>query len=203
MICVIDFETSGLPPKCRVNNNTYSTFPRAVQVCCLMYDEEADKEISRISVLLKIADFTIPEDSIRIHKITNEMAQQDGVPFEDIYERILEHLSSATKVVGHNISFDLNIMRTELYHLFHDDVHMLNKTIGLIDSLNSFCTLHKSTKYCGIEAVSKAGRPYIKFPTLLELHKKLFDEDPDMPLHSADADCEICLKCFLKLQVVI
>jgi len=200
MICVIDFETSGKPPGNKVHHNTYQNFPRAVQFCGFLYDLEQNQEISRLTYLFKIDDFVIPEDSIKIHNITDEMVQQDGVYFQDVYENILNMLSEATQVVGHNLTFDLNVLRTELYHLYHNEMATLNRTVGIIDSLSTYCTMLKSTRFCNIMT---EGRRYPKWPQLVELHEKLFSKPPDMTLHDASADCQICLKCFLRLQEVL
>lgn len=205
MICVLDFETSELPPRgTKVNSKTYTLFPRAIQICCIMYDEKSNEELYRKSMIFKIDDFVIPEGSIKVHGITDEISQESGVYFGDVYSEFLETLGSASLVIGHNISFDLDVFRTEMYHLFHDNMQMLNETVGQIDRLKTFCTMKKSTKLCNIRELCKSGNYYrVKWPKLVELHQKLFDEDPSGNLHNADTDCEICYKCFVKLKEVL
>ena len=52
--------------------------------------------------------------------------------------------------------------------------------------------------YCNIQRTNTTGS-YIKFPTLTELHNKLFDETPEN-MHNSLMDILICLKCYLKFK---
>jgi len=198
MICVLDFETSGLPQRnMPVNINSYMNFPRAVQVCAILYDSKTSTELSRINEILKIDDFIIPEESISIHGISNELSQETGKYFEDICPLLLEHIQMADLLIAHNLEFDLKIFKTELYHVFKDDIVGMKNAFSILQHSTTFCTMLSTTKFCGLKP---NGQRYNKFPKLSELYVKLFDEEPNVRLHDAASDCEICLKCYLYLK---
>ena len=64
---------------------------------------------------------------------------------------------------------------------------------------NITCTLQDSIELCNIVVLNKSGKPYQKFPKLLELHKKLFDCEPKN-LHNSLNDVLITLRCFMKMK---
>ena len=62
-----------------------------------------------------------------------------------------------------------------------------------------FCTMKKTVDFCAIEKINKYGDKYFKWPTLGELYKKLFNEQPK-GCHNAMADVLICLRCYMKFK---
>jgi len=61
------------------------------------------------------------------------------------------------------------------------------------------CTLQDSIEFCNIKSINKFGKEYLKWPTLLELHQKLFDTTPNN-LHNSLIDILVTLRCFMKLK---
>ena len=62
-----------------------------------------------------------------------------------------------------------------------------------------FCTLANSINICNIMKLSKKGRPYKKFPKLMETHKTLFKTIPNN-LHNSLIDIYVCFRCFHMLE---
>jgi DNA polymerase III epsilon subunit-like protein len=58
--------------------------------------------------------------------------------------------------------------------------------------------MKNSTDVCQIPVTTPAGETYLKFPTLTELHQKLFDYKPE-GTHDALVDVLICLRCYIKI----
>ena len=113
--------------------------------------------------------------------------------------------SSVDYIVGHNISFDLNMIRAELNRLIvnasnveQDSEFQTHLTI-INTSKNIYCTMKESIDLCAIQTKDKFGRSYNKFPKLIELYQKLFNITPNN-LHNSLNDVIVCLRCFMKLK---
>jgi hypothetical protein len=59
--------------------------------------------------------------------------------------------------------------------------------------------MQESIEYCQIKKVDKFGSEYLKFPSLSELHEKLFKNIPKN-LHNSFVDILVTLRCFMKLK---
>jgi hypothetical protein len=59
--------------------------------------------------------------------------------------------------------------------------------------------LKDSIEFCNIQVIDKKGKPYLKYPKLVELHEKLFDKQPNN-LHNSFNDILVTLRCFMKLK---
>ena len=59
--------------------------------------------------------------------------------------------------------------------------------------------MQESVELCNIKALTKTGKEYVKFPSLSELHKHLFNVVPKK-LHNSLNDVLICLRCFYKMH---
>jgi DNA polymerase III epsilon subunit-like protein len=96
----------------------------------------------------------------------------------------------ASTIIGHNISFDINVVGAELLRIGSD---------FRIDSKPSICTMLSSMNYCAIPNPHqhRYGDPY-KWPKLQELHKKLFGVEFE-DAHDAMADIEATKRCFFEL----
>ena len=64
---------------------------------------------------------------------------------------------------------------------------------------NIYCTLQDSIELCNIQSVNKYGKPYLKYPKLVELHQKLFQTTPNN-LHNAFNDILVTLRCYIKMR---
>ena len=91
--------------------------------------------------------------------------------------------------VGHNISFDMNILAAEMHRLHID--------IGFVDK-PALCTMHDSTNLCAIP-----GKYGHKWPKLEELYGFLFPEKElsVTSLHDALFDIQITRECFFELAL--
>jgi DNA polymerase-3 subunit epsilon len=94
-------------------------------------------------------------------------------------------LENVTQVVGHNISFDLNIVGAEL---------LRQGWVNALVTRPSICTMREGTDYCQLP-----GRYGYKWPTLTELHFKLFGTEFESA-HDALADTEACMRCYFELR---
>lgn len=107
----------------------------------------------------------------------------------------MEDVRTCDYIVGHNIDFDIKMILAELKRS-----NMESEFTEFLSSDNFVCTMMKMINVCKIEALTKFGKKYFKFPKLKEAYKTLFGYEPSGPsLHNAIIDVVVCLRVFCKL----
>jgi DNA polymerase III epsilon subunit-like protein len=185
MYLFFDTETTGIPRNYRAPVSDLENWPRVVQLAYLVAGADGAPVESR-EFVIKPEGFVIPADAARVHGITTERALAEGVPVAEALTALAGALARAEMLVAHNLSFDENIVGAEFLR-----ARMGNPLAGK----KRYCTMESTTLYCGIPG--RNGRP--KWPTLAELHGKLFGRGLDKA-HAALADVETCAKCFFELR---
>ncbi len=116
-ICFIYTETNGLHSTNEdvIKKNLYS-FARLV---VLNYDigyKEGNKYVSskKVRSIIKPRCMYISEESIKIHGITMEQANEEGCEIEQVLETFIKDLSDISVIVSHNIEFHLKTIMAEL-----------------------------------------------------------------------------------------
>jgi DNA polymerase III epsilon subunit-like protein len=206
-ILVFDTETTGLPLTKILNPDTLHQWPTIVQFSYVIFDLSLNEIVESKDYIIKVPkNIEISEDSAKIHGITNEISSNMGIPINEALNEFFYYLRNVDNVIGHNISFDLNMIKVELLRIIYNqklsaeqlknykyDLHYIS------NYKNIYCTLQDSIKLCNIQAIDKFGRPYLKYPKLIELHQKLFDSSPNN-LHNSFNDILVTLRCFMKLK---
>ena len=206
-ILVFDTETTGLPKTKFISPSTLDQWPYIVQFSFIIYDSSLNDIVESKDDIIKLPEnVLIPEESTKIHNITNELSQKSGLQINEILNVFFDHLRNVDRLVGHNIEFDLNINKVEISRIINANqvtqeqlksykynLHFLN------NYKNISCTLKDSIKFCNIQVINKSGKPYLKYPKLIELHNKLFNETPKN-LHNSFNDILVTLRCFMKLK---
>ena len=208
-VLVFDTETTGLPKSKIINPDMLNLWPHIVQFSYVIYDTTLNDIVESKDTIVKVKDgITIPEDSIKIHGITNESSLKNGINIEFILNEFFYHLRTVDLLVGHNISFDINMIKVELLRFIYEPNSNISENEAkaykfnlhfLTNYKNIYCTLHESVNLCNIKAIDKFGKEYTKFPKLLELHQRLFESTPNN-LHNSFNDILVTLRCFMKLK---
>jgi DNA polymerase III epsilon subunit-like protein len=144
----------------------------------------------------------IPEESIKFHGITNEISKDYGIEIELVLIEFFYQLKSVDMIIGHNVSFDINMVKVELLRIIYSKMQSIefkNYLHFINNAKNIFCTLQTSVELCDIKAIDKHGKEYLKYPKLIELHQKLFNSDPNN-LHNSLNDILVTLRCFMKIK---
>lgn len=193
-IFVFDTETTGLP---KTRNTTkrgwHKLWGYIVQLSWIIYDSEKDKITQTADYYIKLQDgMTIPQESTKIHGITNEIMNEKGIPIQDALRYFYESVQDVDYLVAHNYEFDKNMLRAEFER---------NGCINYFDVIKAkeYCTMKNNIDFCAIQRVNIYNEPYYKWPRLYELHKKLFGSIPNN-LHNALIDVYVCLRCFMKRE---
>ena len=164
MYMIIDTETNGLPI-----TKKYCEYPsyndlekydsaRIVQFTFMLCDNNLTE--------LNLHDYIIYAESFNInnsefHNITDEISRNDGYNFNTIADIFYKELKKCNYLIAHNIGFDINVIKSELYRrkLYHIIIELDNKI--------EICTM-KTFKYV-VKAKNKFNK--IKDPSLKELYE--------------------------------
>ena len=186
MYLIFDTETTGLPKRWDAPITDTRNWPRCIQIAWQLHDEMG-KIIEHQDYLVQPDGFNIPYDAERIHGISTELAQANGVPLTKVLEKFNAALSKAKFIVGQNLNFDVNIMGCEFYRM------NMESPMGTMPVLDTCTEVTASLlKLPG----GRGGK--FKLPTLTELHQYLFNV-PFSEAHNAAADVEATTRCFLEL----
>lgn len=179
-----DTETTGIPRNYKAPASDSRNWPRLVQIAWLLVDADAN-EIASAEHIVKPDGFTIPPAAAKIHGITTDMALQTGVDLKLVLAAITPQIEQAAALVAHNMQFDEKILGAEF--LRAGDVNPLEPKLRK-------CTMQSATNFCRLPG------PYgYKWPTLQELHRKLFNQTFE-GAHQALADVRACARCYFELK---
>lgn len=184
----IDTETSGLP----VTKGYNQYYPaqdldkyqnsRIVQISWVVTDIKGEI-ISQHDYIIKPKNFIIPDDSIKIHGISNEKANNEGFDINYVLKnKLYPELKTCNKIIGHNIFFDNHIIKSELYR------NNLNNIANEYDKKSLGCTM----------IMGKYFLKHYKNPKLTELFKLLFNKDIE-GAHNSLVDTVASMKCYFRI----
>jgi DNA polymerase III epsilon subunit-like protein len=208
MAIVFDTETTGLPKTKTISKDTLELWPHIVQLSFINYDADKNTIMSSYDTIVKVDEtVVISEESIQIHGITKEMSVEKGEEILVVFNEFFKYLERGDLIVGHNVSFDLNMVHVELLRLIYQSENLTKEVIDdlenklklLLTYKNIYCTMQESIELCDIKKVSKYGKTSLKWPKLIELHQKLFDMTPKN-LHNSYNDILVTLRCFAKIK---
>jgi DNA polymerase-3 subunit alpha len=186
MYLIFDTETTGLPRNWAAPISDTNNWPRCIQIAWQLHDAMGNL-IEHQDYLVKPEGFNIPYDAERIHGISTELAQEQGIPLAEVVEKFNTALAKAKFIVGQNVGFDVNIMGCEFYRL------------GVNSPMAAMPVLDTCTEVTADLLKLPGGRGgRYKLPTLTELHGYLFGV-PFAEAHNATADVEATTRCFLEL----
>jgi DNA polymerase-3 subunit epsilon len=184
MYLFFDTETTGLPQDYKAPATALQNWPRIVQLAWLLADGDGN-EVASVEYTIKPDGFTIPEDAIRVHGISNELALREGIALATALAAIEADIGKASSLVAHNIAFDEKVLGAEFLRAGRANI---------VESRPRLCTMLLSTNYCQLP-----GPRGYKWPSLTALHSKLFDE-PMVGAHHALVDARACARCFFELR---
>ena len=186
MYLIFDTETTGLPKRWGAPISDTDNWPRCIQIAWQLHDAMG-KLIEHQDYLVKPDGFNIPYDAERIHGISTELAEAEGIPLAEVLEKFNSALSKTKFIVGQNLGFDINIMGCEFYRM------------SVASPMSSMPILDTCTEVTASLLKLPGGRGgKFKLPTLTELHQYLFNK-PFAEAHNATADVEATTRCFFEL----
>lgn len=184
----VDTETTGLPVNPNTSYENAENWPRLVQISWIVSDKNG-LILRNQTYTIYPKDFTIPVQASKVHGIYQNDAEHDGEELCTVLENFINDLKQCDYIVGHNISYDVNIILAEMKRQ-QIDYATINKMLHI----PQLCTMKLSVNLCHILAYRG-----FKYPTLQELYKKLFGKTFE-DAHNANADIKATYDCFWKLK---
>lgn len=186
----IDIETTGLVPKIEVPGKRpgttkkeqlpyetgYMQYPYIVSMAWAIDDEEPKYYV------LNQEGREIPKEASDIHGITTEIADKSDMTFIEAAYLLLNDAKGSEIVVGHGLYFDTSIIKANF--LRHETPESFAYMV-LEDVLH---------KYKRIDTMRSTAKMMRKWPTLSELHLKLFRRG--FECHNAKNDLEATRRCY-------
>ena len=186
MYLFFDTETNGKALSFNEPASNLDNWPRITQLGWQLYDKD-ENLISEHSHLIKPDGWVVPKEAFFIeHNMSTERCEEHGIPLKEAIDLLLKDINQAQYLIAHNMKFDVNVLGAEFLRL---GITSANKTTKI-------CTMTEGTTFCKIPNF----RGY-KWPTLTELHTKLFGKSFD-GAHDALDDVKACAKSFFELKRV-
>ncbi len=186
MFLVFDTETTGLPIWSEPSDDPKQ--PHIVDLAASLFDPTG-LEVERIDCIIN-PGVEIPDEVAAIHGITTEIARDQGIDPADALSQFLGMASRATALIGHNVSFDIRMVRILAARVTGEKWDNM---------LPTFCTMRRTTNICKILG-PKARHPQDwKWPTLAEATMHFFGEAHDNA-HRARPDCDASARIYFHLK---
>jgi DNA polymerase-3 subunit alpha len=162
---ILDTETSGLPDCKGLRFSEFPSFDilekydgsRVVQISYIVCDN--NMEPVRDSDI--IIDTEVSIGNHQFHGITNEIAKAKGILFTEFAKIFMETLTECDVIIAHNIKFDINVLKSELYRIGRYDI------IKYMNTKRYVCTMNYCRQLVGIPSKNGFG---MKNPSLKELY---------------------------------
>jgi DNA polymerase III epsilon subunit-like protein len=184
---VVDTETTGLPERSAVGGlphytdlNKYKN-ARMIQICWAIFDNDNKLEELQ-NVYIRPNGFKV--ENTKIHGITTEMCNKNGKNLHSVLTNFIQSIDKVKYIVGHNISFDIHIICSELHR------SKFTNTIELLKCKQQICTMEKS--------IPLKVNGTLKATKLIKLYKFLFNKEFDNQ-HNAKYDVLATAEVFSEL----
>jgi DNA polymerase III epsilon subunit-like protein len=190
-----DLETTGLPER-RVS--TYgSYFPprefahynecRVVTIAWIIYQDE--QKLKESYYIVYPDGFVSSQRALEVHKITDEIAREKGIPLLQILKEFESDLVTCDQILSYNLEFDFNVLLAECWR------YKVRTLIKRMKACDNCCIMIKSKTEIGI--IGGVNKRYYK---LEEVYRHLFGNKEFQTSHNALDDTRRCIDVFFKLQ---
>jgi len=178
-----DTETTGIPKNYNAPISDVGNWPRLVQIGYIVM--EGKQSLHEHEAIIKPEGFEIPAEASSVHKITTERALTEGTALIAVLDEFTFWVNQCGVVIGHNVSFDVNIVGAEFFRMYGKSPLEGKKTVD---------TMVLGTNFCQIPR----GNGRYKYPKLHELYRKLFDKDMG-EAHTALQDISNTAECYFAM----
>lgn len=187
-----DTETTGLPKERNVSaTENPKNWPDPVSISWALTEES--KIVRAKSYLIQPKGWRIPQDSIKIHGITQQMAEADGTDLQHVLNEFIRDLHQADIVVAHNLEFDKNVLIAAI-------LQHANKDVALKWPEHEFCTCESARGICKLPTYKPTFSGAYKAPKLTELYTHAFKAaPPESILHTSLGDVLVLIAAFFKI----
>lgn len=178
-----DTETTGIPDFKAPSESEHQ--PHIVQLAALLVDLDTRQIVQMMDVIVWPGGWTITQETIDIHGITQEMALEVGVSEKLAVEMFLQLWKHCPRM-AYNTTFDNRIIRIALKRYFDESV--INAWHEGAQGVEWQCQMIAARKIMG-------G----KQPTLAEAYKHFTGNELEHA-HSAIADTKACMDVYFAIK---
>lgn len=186
-----DTETTGLPDWRAPSDSP--TQPHLIQLAVILAEDDGTEVESWQTIVRPYAGARMSPEAQAAHGISLERAMDEGIDGAVAIEAMMDLAGRASQLVGHNVSFDVRILRihTTRSHKFKWEPRV-----------PTFCTMRAATPILNLPPTPKmiaAGFNKPKSPNLTECVRHFFNEDLE-GAHDALVDVRACKRVFHAIQ---
>ncbi|MCB9191544.1 MAG: 3'-5' exonuclease [Flavobacteriales bacterium] len=222
-VVFLDTETNGLPINWDAPATDTDNWPRLVQIAWIVCDSKLNVVDHYSTTVFPEFGVEIPDSSVKVHGISERRACFRGTGRHHVLWKFVSVMEKAEYIIGHNIDFDLNVIRAEIerynqkqleeaekeaarnseryqdeddyeYEDFADNDEPDLIEESFLDDVEIICTMRSTTDWCGIEDPNGS----YKWPTLEELYFKTCKKQLSN-IHDARVDVFALRECFISL----
>ena len=184
-----DTETTGLPSDRMPATKMAGIWPNLVSIAWILADEHGTVLHSEYHIV-KPNGWLIPKESVEVHKITQEIAENCGMSLATVVGRFMWYVDTCDVIVAHNLYFDQNVINNALKW-------QLGKSFMLEDyGKRMFCTMQNGRFMVGMPGKTPGKFRGVKLGTM---YSSLFGSDPAGMLHNAMTDTQVLMQCFYRI----
>jgi DNA polymerase-3 subunit epsilon len=175
-ILFYDTETTGMPDWKKPSGG--ESQPHIVQIGAILCNSETKEVIDILNVIIQPDGWEIPKDTIDVHGITEEIANDVGIPEKEAIKMLLD-LRGDTDRVAFNKTFDQRIIRIGLKRFFNEQTQ------------EKWCI--KDDHHCAMLMSQKVMKG--KYPKLIDAYKHFTGKEMK-GAHDALADAKGCMTVY-------
>jgi len=216
-VIIFDTETSGLPMRNPggkfgtreeywdyFNNDAYEN-SRILSIAWYYTDnfQRHNLDTTKINNYIRKPDtfINIDPESIKLHGITLDIANELGIPFQESIDKDNNGLGCKIEecvyIVAHNVMFDIHILMNELYRI--NKFNCIDKIKTMLNTGKCICTGQIGKNVCKLNYksqlkwASKKNNANYKMPKLKEFYLHIFGKEPE-DQHSAGGDVKALIE---------
>lgn len=112
-VIFFDTETTGLPKNrniCPLSQK--DNWPDLVSISYKVYNFDGNNKslIKKIDKIIKPNGWNIPLESVKFHKITQQIAEENGNELSNVIKEFIEDIKDTYLIIAHNLEFDKNVI---------------------------------------------------------------------------------------------
>jgi DNA polymerase III epsilon subunit-like protein len=177
-VLYFDTETTGLPKTKEPANKRPDNWPHIVSIAWIVDDNGVKHE----KYFVVKPRWVITEDSIKVHNITQDIAEKTGNDLEFVINEFLNEKPDV--IVAHNMNYDLNVLMNAIIWDCKMSYPIFPKLI---------CSMTLGTNICKLPVVYSKTK--YKSPKLKELYEYIFKKPAPENLHNSLVDVKILVEC--------
>jgi DNA polymerase-3 subunit epsilon len=170
-------------------DHTNQNQPELIQIGAILRD---DNGIIRAEIdAIVYTEEKISEGAYEKHGISSELSEKTGISLKAaslVFEDLI-HISD--RIVGHNVDFDIKIMKRALWKSGFDHT--------VFEEKEKICTMKSSTDVCRLPSTTK--KKGFKWPTLNEAYHYFTNQNIENA-HNAMVDVRACIVIYDGLKAL-